>query len=44
MGAYNRSDPLVNYLAEGPTNNKTCAAYWSLLECEECKGLSKVRK
>ncbi|PWW80032.1 hypothetical protein C7212DRAFT_361502 [Tuber magnatum] len=37
--AFKRSDPRVNYLNEG-FMNATCAAYWSLRECEkyeECK-------
>ncbi|PWW80017.1 hypothetical protein C7212DRAFT_341178 [Tuber magnatum] len=41
--AFKRSDPRVNYLNEG-VMNATCAAYWSLRECEkyeDCK-LSRI--
>ncbi|PUU82510.1 hypothetical protein B9Z19DRAFT_1074567 [Tuber borchii] len=37
--AYQRSDPSVNYLAEGLAN-ETCVAYRSILQCRECEGLS----
>ncbi|KAG0133744.1 hypothetical protein HOY82DRAFT_639467 [Tuber indicum] len=32
--AYKRSDPGVDYVKEGHTN-ETCAAYWSLLNCQK---------